>query len=229
MRDRARAVVIGGGVGGGLRPLLARAARVGGRRPRRARRPDERLDLPLGGARRPAARLAQPDADDDELGRPLPDPRGRGRARDRLARGRLPAARLVGGADGGARAPGGLGEDLRAAARAGLGRGGAEALSADVDRGRARRRLPADGRLHRPEPAHVRARRGRAQARRRDRNEHARDRRSASRTAASRASRPTRATIEADVVVNAGGMFAGEIGRLAGVNVPSSRWRTSTW
>ena len=78
-----------------LDPLLADAARLGRRRPRRARRADERLDVPLGRARRPAARLAQPDEDDDELGRALPDARGGGRARDRLARGRLAAARLV--------------------------------------------------------------------------------------------------------------------------------------
>ena len=42
---------------------------------------------------------------------------------------------------------------------------GAGALPADVDRRRARRRVPPDRRLHRPEPAHVRARRGRAAAR----------------------------------------------------------------
>ena len=32
--------------------------------------------------------------------------------------------------------------------------------------------------------------------------------------------RPSGATIEAEIVVNAGGMFAAEIGRLAGVRVP---------
>ncbi len=40
--------------------------------------------------------------------------------------------------------PGRLGEDVRAAARADLRRGGAAPLPADVDRRRARRRLPAD-------------------------------------------------------------------------------------
>ena len=55
----ARAVVIGGGVGGCVDPLLARAARLGRRPPRRAGRPDERLDLPLRRPRRPAPRLAQ--------------------------------------------------------------------------------------------------------------------------------------------------------------------------
>ena len=176
-----------------LDPLLADPARLGRRRPGRARRPDQRLDVPLGGARRPAARLAQPDADDDELGRAVPDARRRGRPRDGLARGRLAAARLVGGADGGAAPPGGLGEDVRAAARADLGRGGAAAVPADVDRRRARRRLPPDRRLHRPEPADLRARRGRA-ARRREIYTHTRvtaDRRRA--RPGDRASRPTRA------------------------------------
>ena len=88
-------VVIGGGVGGCSILYWLDAARLGRRRPLRAGGPDERLDVPLGGARRPAARLAQPDADDDELGRPLPHARRRGRARHRLARGRLAAARLA--------------------------------------------------------------------------------------------------------------------------------------
>ena len=35
--------------------------------------------------------------------------------------------------------------------------------------------------------------------------------------------------IETEVVVNAGGMYAGEIGALAGVTSRSCRWRTSTW
>ena len=95
VRDRARAVVIGGGVGGcSILYWLARLG-LGRRRARRARRPDERLDLPLGRARRPAALVALADEDDDGERRALPDARGGGRARDRLARGRLAAARLV--------------------------------------------------------------------------------------------------------------------------------------
>ena len=157
-------------------PLLADEARLGRRPARRARRPDERLHLPFGGPRRPAARLAQPDEDDDELGRALPDARRRGRARDRLARGRLAPPRLVGGADGGDRPPGRLGEDVRPAAGAGLGRRGAAAVPADVHRRRAGRRLSPDRRLHRPEPADLRARGGRPARRRRDRDQYARDR-----------------------------------------------------
>ena len=61
-------------------------------------------------------------------------PRGRVRVRPRLGRVRRHPARLQRGADGGAAPPGGLGEDLRPAARADLGRGGAGDVPADVDR-----------------------------------------------------------------------------------------------
>ena len=54
----------------------------------------------------------------------------------------------------------------------------------------------------------------------------ARDRRAGGRV---RGVRTDRGDIECEVVVDCGGMFAAEIGRLAGVRVPSSRWRTSTW
>ena len=158
-----------------LHPLLAHPARLGRRRPRRALRPDERLDVPLGRARRPAAELAGADADDDELGRALPHARGGGGARDRLARGRVAAPRLLARAAGGDHAPGGLGEDVRPPARARLGGRGAGALPADVDGRRARSRLSPERRLHRPEPAHVRARRGRAASWRRGQHQHAGD------------------------------------------------------
>ena len=52
-----------------------------------------------------------------------------GRPRDGLARGRLAAARVVRGADGGAPPAGGLGEDVRPAARARLGGRGAATSS----------------------------------------------------------------------------------------------------
>ena len=55
-----------------LDPLLADAARLGRRRARRARRPHERLDVPLGGPRRPAAQLALADEDDDGERRAVP-------------------------------------------------------------------------------------------------------------------------------------------------------------
>ena len=94
------------------------------------------------------------------------------------------------------------------------------AVPADVDRRRARRRLPPDRRLHRPEPADVRARGRRASRRRGDQHEHARDRdRRRARPRHGRRRR-TRARSRPTIVVNAGGMFAKELGELAGVNVP---------
>ena len=95
MIDRARAVVIGGGIGGCS--VLYWLTRLGWADvvARRARRADQRVDLPLGRARRPAALVARADPDDDGLGRALPDARRRGRPRDRLARGRVAAPGVV--------------------------------------------------------------------------------------------------------------------------------------
>ena len=76
VRSSARAVVIGGGVGGCSILYWLSPARLGRCRARRAGRPDERLDVPFRGTRRPAAQLARADADDDELGRALPHARG---------------------------------------------------------------------------------------------------------------------------------------------------------
>ena len=67
----------------------------------------------------------------------------RDRRRPVVARGRLAAARLDAGAVRGAPAPGGLGEDVRPAARADLGGRGPRPVPADVDRRRARRGLAA--------------------------------------------------------------------------------------
>ena len=58
-----------------LDPVLADAARLGRRRARRARQADQRLHVSLGRARRPAARLAGIDRDDDVVGRAVPDAR----------------------------------------------------------------------------------------------------------------------------------------------------------
>ena len=99
-------------------------------------------------------------------------------------------------------------------------RGGAGALPAHGHRRRARRVVAADRRLPRPEPAHLRAGRGRARGRLRHPHQHARDRDRRARRARARRCRPSAGDIEADVVVNAGGMYAAEIGRLAGVRVP---------
>ena len=74
-------------------PTGSPRARLERRRPGRAGRADERLDVPLRRPRRTAARIAQPDPNDDELGRPVPHAGRRGRARDRLAGGGLAAPR----------------------------------------------------------------------------------------------------------------------------------------
>ena len=79
--------------------------------------------------------------------------------------------------------------------------------------------LPTDGYID-PSPAHVRARRGRAPRRRRDLPAHARDRRSRVERGRVTGVVTDQGAIETEIVVNAGGMFAGEIGALAGVNVP---------
>ena len=83
-----------------------------------------------------------------------------------------------------------------------------------------RRRLPSDRRLHRPEPADVRARRGSAPARRGGGDVDARHRRSRVDRGRVTGVETDRGSIETEIVVNAGGMYAREIGALAGVNVP---------
>ena len=161
-----------------------RAARLEGRRARRAVRPHLRIDLALGRTRRSAALVGQPHADDDVLGRPVRGPAARDGQGPRLARGRRPAPRVESRPHGRAPPPGGLGRDVRAAARAHHGLGRARAVPADVARGRPRSRLAAAGRLSRSEPAHVRARGRSAALRRRDRHAYPGDRHHAPRTVA---------------------------------------------
>src|SRR6266581_3618747 len=104
MVERARAVVIGGGVGGCS--VLYWLARLGWN--------DvvllERAELTSGSTFHSAGLVGQ-------LRRSLSDARSRGRPRDGLARGRLPAARVCARAHGRDRPPGGLGEDVRPPAR----------------------------------------------------------------------------------------------------------------
>ena len=148
-----------------LDPLLVDAPRLDGRRPRRAGRADERLDVPLRRARRPAPKLAEPDEDDDELGRAVPDAR-RGsrawrRAGARSARCASPRPRErmeeLSRQSGWAKTFG-LPLELISAAEA------QQLFPPMSDRRRPRRRLPAHRRLHRPVAAHLRARRGRSPA-----------------------------------------------------------------
>ena len=220
MRERARAVVIGGGVGGCS--ILYWLTRLGW--------DDvvlvERADLTSGstfhsaglvGQLRSSLSLTRMMMDSVDLYRTLTDEVGLETGWREVG---LAAPRVVGGAAGGDHAPGGLGEDVRAPARADLARGGAGAVPADVARRRARCRVPADRRLHRPEPADVRARRGRAPARGGGQHRRRGSRAFARTGDASQGVETDSGVIETEVVVNAGGMFAREIGALAGVVVP---------
>ena len=220
-RERARAVVIGGGVGGCS--ILYWLTRLGWDDVLLV----ERADLTSGSTFHSAGLVGQlrgvalADADDDGERRALPH---RSRRRWSSRRGgvrsdRCGSPRRRSGSRRSRRQAGwaktfGLPLELISPAEA------QAAVPADVDRGRPRRRVSADRRLHRPQPAHVRARRGCAASRRRDRDRHASDGHPRAAADESRPSRPTRAMIETAIVINAGGMYAGEIGALAGVTVP---------
>jgi len=86
MPERARAVVIGGGVGGFARSCTGWRAWAGRLPARRAGRAHERVQVPLRGSGRAVARLAQPDPDDDALRRAVPVTGRRGRPRHGVAR-----------------------------------------------------------------------------------------------------------------------------------------------
>ena len=138
--ESARCVIVGGGRRRGLDRLPPRQARLARRRPARARGAHLRLDLPLRRARRPAARLGLADEDDDALGRAST---GGLATESEFDPGWVECGgiRLASSEErhGGAAPPGGLGEDLRPAARADLGRRGEGDVPADVDRRGARR------------------------------------------------------------------------------------------
>ena len=97
------------------------------------------------------------------------------------------------------------------------------------DRRRPRRGLPADRRLHRPLAAHLRARRGRAPRRRRDLPADARHGDPASSAAASPASSPTRARSRPRSSSTPAGCSRRRSARSPASTSRSSRWRTSTW
>ncbi len=212
--------------------LPPRPPRLDRRRPRRASRAHVRLDLPFGGAGRPAPRLGDPDQDDDGRRRAVPRTGSRDRGRSSVARGRLASPRVQPGAARGAPTPGRLGEDLRAADRADRRGRGAGPVPADVDRGCPGRAVPADRRLARPVRPGQRAGGGRTVARRphpdadtgrRDRHgPRSRDRRDRGpRRRASRRSGPTWSSTRAACSLPRSDGWPGSPCR-------SSRWRTST-
>ena len=144
----------------------------------------------------------------------------RGRHADRMARGRLAPPRLVPERMEELQRQAGwaktFGLPLELISRA----GGDRSVPADVEGRRARRRVPADGRLHRSGAADVRADRVGEAGGRRGQHEHARHRDRRRARPGDAACAPTGATSRPSVVVNAGGIFAREIGAMAGVNVP---------
>ena len=112
--------------------------------------------------------------------------------------------------------------------RADLGRGGAGAVPADVDRRRARRRVPADRRLPRSVAAHLRAGRRRARGRRTHLHRHARDRDRRRATGACAACAPIAATSSARSSSTRAGCTRPRSGGWPACASRSSRWRTST-
>ena len=226
MRDRARVVIIGGGVGG--TSIAYHLAQLGWTDVVLV----ERDQLTSGSTFHSAGLVGQLrssvtlDPDDDVRHRPVPAPARRDRPRPRLARGRVAApgvepARLEElRRQAGWAATFGLPLELISTER------GRRAVPRPVRPGRrARRGVPADRRPAQPvRPHDGTGRRARAR-RRRDRHEHPRHRRSASPSRSGRAPRHPRrhrhrGRIECEVVVNAGGIYSHELGRLAGVNVP---------
>ena len=149
--DRARVVIIGGGVGGAS--IAYHLAQLGERDVVLV----DRNELTSGstfhsaGPGGTAARQRLADADDDGLGGAVPD------ARLRLGGVRRDPPGLQRGARAGGHAPGGVVRDVRAAAGAAVRRGGPVAVPAHGHRRRALRVLPAHRRLSGPVAAHLRA------------------------------------------------------------------------
>ncbi len=228
---RARIVVIGGGVGGAS--IAYHLAERGETDVvlARARRADQRVDVPLGRAGRPAAR--RPDADPDEhvLGRALPRV-------CRTATTRRAGSRAAGSSS--RPRPERLAEirrqiswatHVRPAAARDLGRRGRRAVPVDGSRRRRRGGLPRVRRVSRSRPSSVRRWLAGLASWRVVVSQHTRvlaidtvdvARRSkrgfADRTV-SRV-RTDRGDIECEVVVDAGGIYAAEIARMVGVRVP---------
>ncbi len=165
--DRARVVIVGGGVAGDQHRLPPHEARMERRPAPGPLRADERLHVPLGGPRRPASELGQPHPDDDVRGRAVPEARSGDRDRPRMARGRDAAPRVLPVPARGARPAGGLGQELRPARRDRLGRRGARTVPAARRVERAGRAVRPDGRPPGSHRADDGLRRG-GQARRRE-------------------------------------------------------------
>ena len=135
-----------------LHRLSPRPRPQGRRGADRAGQAHRRLDLACGRARRPAPLVGLDHPGAPLLGRPLQAARSRDRPRHRLARDRVPAARLHRGPLDRVQAPGDDGAQFRprhASAVAGRGQG---AVAADGGRRPRRRHLPAERRAGRARP-----------------------------------------------------------------------------
>ena len=180
------------------------------------------LDVPFGRARRPIAR--RPDADPDEhvLGRALPEAAGAAiHPPGWTESGSIKLASSPGAA-GGDPAADQLGAHVRPAVARDLARRGRRAVPARRPRRRGRRRATSS-------PTAISIRRScatrspagaRAEGVRIHQHTRVHRRSTSSRSARVRGVRTDRGDIDCEVVVNCGGMFAAEIGRLAGVRIP---------
>src|SRR3954453_21054015 len=223
LRDRRRRR------GGLLDRLPPRPPGPARRRPPRSRAAHQRLDLPLRRPCRPAPRLGLADADDDGLRRAL------SHARLRLGRVRRAAAGVLARALGGEAPPGGLGPDLRGGGRAPLPAGWAKTFGLPLELLSAAEAverfplmepagvigaswLPTDGYLDPSLLTYALA----EGAREGGCDIHTNTRVTGIDVERGRVCgvRTERGDIEAEVVVDAGGMYAAEIGRMAGVRVP---------
>ena len=201
-------------------PLPPGQARLARRRPGRAVRPHARLDLAFGRPGRPAALDGQPDQDDAVLGRPLRRPCPRDRQGSRLARAWRPAPGVVARALRGDPAPGRLGQELWPRR---------SSSSRPPRRRRCSRRCPPTA-WSRPPSSRSTATSIPASSPSRwptapgccgaEIEQRTRVTGITLRNGRVHEVVTDKGTIRTDVVVNAGGMYAPQIGRMVGVQVP---------
>ena len=192
----------------------------------RAGRPggaDLGLDVPQRGAGRAAAEHRHADPDDDVRRRAVPAAGGGDRGRPVVARGRVAPPGVEPGPLRGAPAAGRLGGELRAPDRADLGDRGARPVPADDDRWRAGRGLAADRRLARPSNLAFALAAGARSAGATILNHHRVVGIGVQRRAGDRRGRGARRRAldhRGRGRGQRGGMYAPEIGRLAGITLP---------
>ncbi len=217
----AEILILGGGILGCSHRLSPDARGQARRRHPGKERPDPWRDLARRGPGRPAPLLAQHHAHAEALGRALRPARGGDRAGDRLEEIRLAAPRLLRAARDGEPPPDDHGEELRSRDAVALAAAVAGAVPADEHRGRALRDLHPERRLYRSRQRRAGAGQGRQGQGRQDRDRRARHRLHG-RERARHADRDRQGRLD---LRPAGqlrcGMWGHEVGKLAGVRVPS--------